>query len=141
MGVEAIGGVGIFRRTPAADACVWSSPLGSTGCKDRTGRPVLVAAKHVGFSFWPSTTLLSPAVHMDTVGPAYHMFQLMTQSPMLLVIRWAHKHTTGQSSNALLPYPTSPHHLGAAEPSYSDPIASTSCPYRALTASLSPRFC
>jgi hypothetical protein len=87
-GLEAIGEGGIFHRTPAAGELSMGQ---TTGCK--AGRLVLVAAKHVGFYFWPSTIHLSPAAHMGTVDQlTTGQFQFMIESPMLLAIRWAHAH-------------------------------------------------
>jgi hypothetical protein len=57
----------------------------TTGCK--AVRPVLVAAKHVGFLFL--------AIHDTFVSSSAHghgQFQFMIESPMLLAIRWAHAH-------------------------------------------------
>jgi len=40
----------------------------------------------------------------------------------------------------LLPYPTPPHHSVVRQPSSPGPVAVTSCPYRALKASVFPKI-
>ena len=135
-GLEAIGEGGIFRRTPAAGVLSMGQ---TTGCK--AGRPVLVAAKHVGFSILAiHDTFVSSSAHGHG-RPAYHRsVPVHDREPNAPGYPMGTRTRQSKSTNAA-PYPTSPHHSGVRQPSSCPgPIPGISSPYRALTASVFPNI-